>query len=121
MIEYETNIANLQSEKANASHGHSVSDITETDSQKVMTAAERTKLSGIAENANNYTHPTSHAANMITGLADVTTSERTIATGFNAYNGTDIEYTATITAITRTKQSNYGKCTVRTQARIQSR
>ena len=31
-----------------------------------FTADEKTKLSGIEENANNYTHPSSHPANMIT-------------------------------------------------------
>lgn len=60
--------------KAAAEHTHDLGDITETDSQKIMTAAERTKLAGIAENANNYVHPATHAASMITGLADVATS-----------------------------------------------
>lgn len=36
--------------------------------------AERTKLNGIATGANNYVHPTSHPATMITGLATVATS-----------------------------------------------
>ncbi len=35
------------------------------------TTAEKQKLAGIAENANNYTHPATHPASMITGLADV--------------------------------------------------
>lgn len=30
-----------------------------------MTAAERTKLTGVAEGANNYVHPTSHPASMV--------------------------------------------------------
>lgn len=60
--------------KAAAGHTHELGDITETDSQKIMTAAERTKLAGIAENANNYVHPATHAASMVTGLADVATS-----------------------------------------------
>ena len=38
------------------------------------TTAEKQKLAGIAENANNYTHPTTHPASMITGLATVATS-----------------------------------------------
>ena len=42
------------------------------------------------------------------------TSERTVATAFHANNGTDIIYTDTITATTVTKETNYGKCTVRT-------
>ncbi|MDD3267227.1 MAG: hypothetical protein PHC75_08645, partial [Burkholderiales bacterium] len=38
------------------------------------TSAEKTKLGGIADNANNYVHPSTHDASMITGLADVATS-----------------------------------------------
>ncbi|MDD4837536.1 MAG: hypothetical protein PHU72_10630, partial [Dethiosulfovibrio sp.] len=45
---------------------HSLSEITETDTLKVMTSAERTKLSGIAAGANAYTHPAAHPATMIT-------------------------------------------------------
>ena len=57
--------------KANATHDHEISDITglqaelDTASDHIsnsdvhFTAAERTKLSGIAENANNYSHPNS--------------------------------------------------------------
>lgn len=59
---------------AASTHTHTLDSISETTTKKVMTAAERTKLSGIAENANNYTHPASHAASMITGLATVATS-----------------------------------------------
>lgn len=60
--------------KANSSHTHTLDDVSETTTKKIMTAAERTKLSGIAEGANKYTHPASHAASMITGLATVATS-----------------------------------------------
>ena len=35
-------------------------------SEENFTEAEKTKLEGIAPNANNYTHPSSHAATMIT-------------------------------------------------------
>lgn len=59
---------------AAATHTHSLDSVTETTTKKIMTAAERTKLSGIAENANNYTHPASHTASMITGLSTVATS-----------------------------------------------
>lgn len=38
------------------------------------TAAEKTKLSGVATGANNYSHPASHPASMITGLSGVATS-----------------------------------------------
>lgn len=34
------------------------------------TTAEKNKLTGIAENANNYTHPASHSADMITTTTD---------------------------------------------------
>ena len=41
------------------------------------------------------------------------TSERTVKIGFHAHNGTDIIYTDTITAATKTKETYYGKCTAR--------
>lgn len=69
-----TGLETALSGKANTSHTHSIDDVTETTSKKIMTSAERTKLSGIAENANNYTHPASHPASMITGLSSVATS-----------------------------------------------
>ena len=78
-----TGLADALSGKANtnhthnyaaATHTHTLDSISETTTKKVMTATEREKLSGIAENANNYTHPASHAASMITGLATVATS-----------------------------------------------
>lgn len=55
-------------------HAHSVDDFTETAEKKVMTSAEREKLASVAEGANNYTHPASHPAAFITGLATVATS-----------------------------------------------
>ena len=39
-----------------------------------MSAADFTKLQGIEEGANNYTHPANHPASMITGLSTVATS-----------------------------------------------
>lgn len=42
------------------------------------------------------------------------TSERTVRLGFHAHNGSDIVYTDTITATTKTKQTSWGKCTLRT-------
>lgn len=39
-----------------------------------FTTEEKDKLNGIAEGANNYTHPEKHPVAMITGLADVATS-----------------------------------------------
>lgn len=38
------------------------------------TTVEKDKLAGIAEGANNYTHPATHPASMITGLSTVATS-----------------------------------------------
>ena len=55
-------------------HTHTLADISETTEKKVMTAAERTKLNGIATGANNYSHPATHPASIITGLAEVATS-----------------------------------------------
>lgn len=41
------------------------------------------------------------------------TSERKNNAGFHAHNGTDIWYTDTITATTKTKETYYGKCVAR--------
>lgn len=38
------------------------------------TDTEKSKLSSVEDNANNYVHPDTHSAGMITGLADVATS-----------------------------------------------
>ena len=63
-----------------------------TSTHGLMTAADKTKLNGIAANANNYTHPSSHALSMITEtdtLKIMTAAERTklagIADGANKY------------------------------------
>lgn len=66
-------------------------DVT-TSTHGLMTAADKTKLDGIAKNANNYTHPANHALSMITEtdtLKIMTADERTklagIAAGANNY------------------------------------
>lgn len=59
---------------AASAHTHTLADVSETNEKKIMTAEERTKLGGIAAGANNYTHPATHAASMITGLSTVATS-----------------------------------------------
>lgn len=41
------------------------------------------------------------------------TSERKVACGVHAHNGSDIYYTDTINATTKMKESSFGKCTVR--------
>lgn len=45
-----------------------------TSTAGLMSAADKVKLNSIAANANNYVHPASHPASMITGLAAVATS-----------------------------------------------
>lgn len=40
-------------------------------------------------------------------------SERTVRLGFHAHNGSDIIYTDTLTATTKTKATSWGKCTLR--------
>lgn len=63
-----------------------------TSAHGLMTAADKTKLNGIATNANNYTHPASHSIDMITETTNkkvMTAVERTklagIAAGANKY------------------------------------
>lgn len=41
-------------------------DTATTSEDGLMSSGDKSKLDGIAENANNYTHPSSHAASMIT-------------------------------------------------------
>lgn len=60
--------------KANAIHSHSLDEVSETDAKKIMTDTERLKLGSIETGANNYIHPVSHSAEMITGLATVATT-----------------------------------------------
>lgn len=61
-------------------HKHFKSEITDlpvnatTSQDGFMSASDKTKLNGIAVNANNYSHPSTHAASMITGLSTVATS-----------------------------------------------
>jgi hypothetical protein len=51
-------------------HNLDLSNIAETTTLKHFTATLKTKLNGIAENANNYTHPLSHDASMITETSE---------------------------------------------------
>lgn len=44
---------------------YNADQISETSAKKIMTGAERTKLNGIATDANNYTHPTGSGNNHI--------------------------------------------------------
>ena len=45
-----------------------------TSTAGLMSASDKAKLNSIATNANNYTHPSTHPASMITGLAGIATS-----------------------------------------------
>ena len=70
-----------------------------TSTHGLMTAADKTKLDGIASGANNYTHPSSHPLSMITetdNLKVMTADERTKLAGIaaNANNYTHPGYTA---------------------------
>ncbi len=63
-----------------------------TSAHGLMTAADKTKLDGIASGANKYTHPATHSIDMITETTDkkvMTAAERTklagIAEGANKY------------------------------------
>lgn len=51
---------------------------------KVFTATEKTKLSGVAEGANNYTHPSTHSADII---IDGTTNKAYTATEKSKLSG----------------------------------
>lgn len=51
-----------------------VYDNATTTTAGLMSASDKAKLNGIADNANNYIHPPTHPAGMITGLANVATS-----------------------------------------------
>ena len=49
--------------KSDSGHAHGAAT---TSAAGFMSAADKTKLDGVAENANNYTHPASHPASIIT-------------------------------------------------------
>ena len=73
--------------------------IATTSADGLMSKSDKSKLDGVAANANNYTHPSSHALSMITETDDLkimTAAERTklagIAEGANKY--THPSYTA---------------------------
>lgn len=40
--------------------------LVNASANSLMSASDKTKLNGIANNANNYTHPSTHGTNMIT-------------------------------------------------------
>lgn len=56
--------------KANSTHTH---DDATTDASGFMSAIDKTKLDGIANNANNYTHPASDAGALESNIYKITT------------------------------------------------
>lgn len=66
-----TGLETALSGKSNTNHTHAAAS---TSVAGFMSKEDKTKLNGIAANANAYTHPSTHAASMITGLSDVATS-----------------------------------------------
>lgn len=66
-----TGLSTALSGKSDTSHSHSNATTTAAG---FMSKDDKSKLDGIATGANNYTHPSTHAASMITGLAEVATS-----------------------------------------------
>lgn len=74
--------------KSDSGHAHGAAT---TSAAGFMSAADKGKLDGVAENANNYTHPASHPASIITQDAEnrfVTDAEKT------AWNGKEASGTA---------------------------
>lgn len=57
--------------KADGGHTH---DTATTSTNGFLSSADKAKLDTVAQNANNYTHPGTHPASMITGLHSVATS-----------------------------------------------
>jgi len=82
-------------EKAKADHTHTIA--TENASG-LMSYEDKVKLNGIEAGANNYTHPETHSANMITGLSNVATS--------GSYN--DLSDKPTIPAVPASLPANGG-------------
>lgn len=74
--------------KSNTGHTHTLDSVSETTDKKIMTAAERTKLSGIATGANKYTHPAYTAKS--SGLYKVTVDATGHISGATAVAKSDI-------------------------------
>lgn len=67
---------------------HSADIIVDGTTNKTYTAAEKTKLAGIATGANNYTHPSTHSADIIidgTSNKAYTAAEKTKLAGLSSY------------------------------------
>jgi len=70
-------LASVYDPNAKAADAFGMANMVEGTTNKIFTATERTKLSGIADNANNYTHPSTHSADII---VDGTTNKAYTAT-----------------------------------------
>ncbi len=86
-----------------ATSGHSHSAAT-TEVAGFMSTEDKTKLTGIADNANNYTHPATHSADIITdGTTNkaYTATEKTKLTGIaeNANNYTHPNHSGDVTSV----------------------
>ncbi len=80
----------------------SMGNMIEETTNKIFTATERNKLSGIAENANYYTHPSTHSADMITeGTTNkaYTAAEKTKLAGIETGATADMTAAEILTAV----------------------
>ena len=68
--------------------------VATTSANGLMSSTDKTKLDGIAANANNYTHPSSHAATMITQDATHRFVSDTEKSTWNAKAGTSVATTS---------------------------
>ena len=68
-------------------NGKAETDVVTTSVNGLMSAADKVKLNGVENNANNYTHPASHSLDIITETASkkiMTDAERTKLSGIEA-------------------------------------
>lgn len=82
----------------------SMTNMVEGTTNKIFTATERTKLSGIADNANNYSHPANHPPSIITQDSSnrfVTDAEKTTWNG----KANTVTYTGTLASASWTGAS----------------
>lgn len=100
------------------SHTHSADSITDGTANKAYTAAEKTKLSGISDGANNYSHPASHAPAIISQDANnrfVTDAEKAAwnakqaALGYTPVNKSGDTMTGTLTGPSVALDARCGK------------
>ena len=85
---------NHDSSYASKSHTHSAAT---QSASGFMSSADKTKLDGIASNANNYSHPSSHAASIITQDASHRFVSDTEKNTWNSKLNTSVTQSTTIT------------------------